>query len=151
VHPADRRCNCPWRVVAAILRVMEAQPNFSENAHDTVRALRAANDAPKLRLRPAPITPAITRVIQQRLGRAIRIRRRMMDLTLQDLAGACGVTFQQVHKYESGLCSMSASQLWCVSLALNVPISYFYESLATPELLVSVDQAETDLNRSAQN
>ena len=35
----------------------------------------------------------------------------MMELTLQDLAGACGVTFQQVHKYESGLCSLSASQL----------------------------------------
>jgi hypothetical protein len=125
---------------------MEAQPDFAETAPKTVGALRAANDAPTLRLRPAPITPAITRIIQQRLGRAIRIRRRMMDLTLQDLAGACGVTFQQVHKYESGLCSMSASQLWCVSLVLGVPVSYFYDALATPELLVSVGADETDLN-----
>ena len=108
--------------------------------------LRPANDAPRVRLRPAPITPAVTRVIQQRLGRAIRIRRRMMDLTLQDLAGSCGVTFQQVHKYESGLCSMSASQLYCVAVALNVPVAYFYESLATPELMVSADEDDQDLD-----
>ena len=120
---------------------MEAQPNYV----DPALALRAANDAPKLRLRPAPITPATTRVIQQRLGRAIRIRRRMMDLTLQDLAGACGVTFQQVHKYESGLCSMSASQLWCVAVALNVPVSYFYDTLATPELMVPADPYDEDV------
>ena len=113
---------------------METQPAYAATAVD----LQAANDTQRLRqrLRPTPITPATTQVIQQRLGRAIRIRRRMMDLTLQDLAGACGVTFQQVHKYESGLCSMSASQLWCVAVALGVPVSYFYESLATPELLV---------------
>jgi hypothetical protein len=122
---------------------MEAQPTYAAGA---LADLRPANDSPKVRLRPAPITPAITQVIQQRLGRAIRIRRRMMDLTLQDLAGACGVTFQQVHKYESGLCSMSASQLWCVAVALNVPVSYFYESLATPELMVSADEVDEDLD-----
>jgi hypothetical protein len=107
---------------------------------DTTLTLRAANDAPSRRLRPAPITPATTRMIQQRLGRAIRIRRRMLDLTLQDLAGACGVTFQQVHKYESGLCSMSASQLYCVAVALKAPPSYFYDSLATPELMVAAHE-----------
>jgi hypothetical protein len=123
---------------------MEAQPTYA--AANSVADLRAANDTPKRRLRPAPITPATTRVIQQRLGRAIRIRRRMLDLTLQDLAGACGVTFQQVHKYESGLCSMSASQLWCVAVALGVPVSYFYDSLATPELMVSADEYEEDLD-----
>lgn len=85
-------------------------------------------------LRPAPISAATTRYVQERLGRAIRQRRRMMDLTLQDLAAACGVTFQQVHKYEAGLCSLSASQLWAISIALGVPVSYFYENLTTPEL-----------------
>jgi len=82
--------------------------------------------------RPAPISPATTRYVQERLGRAIRQRRRMLDLTLQDIAAACGVTFQQVHKYESGLCSLSASQLWAIARALEVPVTYFYESLTTP-------------------
>jgi DNA-binding XRE family transcriptional regulator len=82
--------------------------------------------------RPAPISPATTRYVQERLGRAIRQRRRMLDLTLQDVAATCGVTFQQVHKYESGLCSLSASQLWAIARALEVPVTYFYESLTAP-------------------
>jgi ribosome-binding protein aMBF1 (putative translation factor) len=95
-----------------------------------------ADDAPTsgARLRRALIDPAATRYVQERLGRAIRLRRRMMDLTLQDLAVACGVTFQQVHKYESGLCSLSASQLWSIAQALDVPVTYFYENLAPREV-----------------
>jgi Helix-turn-helix domain len=108
---------------------MEAQHSLSEPALD----LQAANDPPMRRLRPAPITPPATRYIQERLGRAIRLRRRIMDLTLQDLAGACGVTFQQVHKYESGLCSVSAAQLWAIAQELEVPVSYFYEAISPPE------------------
>jgi transcriptional regulator with XRE-family HTH domain len=72
--------------------------------------------------------------VQERLGRAIRRRRRLLDLTLQDLAGACGVTFQQIHKYESGLCSLSASQLWAIAVALKVPVSHFYEALAPQDV-----------------
>lgn len=86
------------------------------------------------RLRQVNINPAATRYVQERLGRAIRHRRRMMELTLQDLAGACGVTFQQVHKYESGLCSLSASQLWAIAQALDVPVAYFYEALAPSDV-----------------
>ncbi len=41
---------------------------------------------------------------------------------------------------------MSASQLWCVSVALNVPVSYFYDTLATPELMVSADEYDEDLD-----
>jgi ribosome-binding protein aMBF1 (putative translation factor) len=90
-------------------------------------------DAPRApRMRSAPINAATARYVQERLGRAIRQRRRMLDLTLQDLSAACGVSFQQVHKYESGLCSLSASQLWAIAAALDVPVSYFYESLAAP-------------------
>jgi predicted transcriptional regulator len=84
-------------------------------------------------IRTAPIDAATTRHVQERLGRAIRMRRRMLDLTLQDVATACGVTFQQVHKYESGLCSVSAAQLWGIAAALEVPIAYFYEILTRPE------------------
>ena len=109
---------------------MEALHIVSDN--DSPRPESRA--ARRMALRPAPISPATTRYVQERLGRAIRQRRRMLDLTLQDLAGACGVTFQQVHKYESGLCSLSASQLWAIAQALQAPVSYFYESLATLEL-----------------
>jgi hypothetical protein len=109
---------------------MEAQHTLNDAA---ALDLGPANDSSPRPLRPAPITPATNRYIQERLGRAIRLRRRMMDMTLEDLARYCGVTFQQVHKYESGLCAMSASQLWSISIALGVPVSHFYENLVTPE------------------
>jgi DNA-binding XRE family transcriptional regulator len=106
---------------------MEAHQTFSDIALDRPAAARS-------HLWAAPIDAATTRYVQERLGRAIRVRRRMMDLTLQDLAGACGVTFQQVHKYESGLCSLSASQLWAIAQALEVPVTYFYENLSAPDV-----------------
>lgn len=104
---------------------MEVQPIYTDLNPDR----RAST-----RLRQANINPAATRYVQERLGRAIRHRRRMLELTLQDLAGACGVTFQQVHKYESGVCSLSASQLWAISQALDVPVTYFYEALAPSDV-----------------
>ena len=113
---------------------MEAQQTYSVIALDRLPAARS-------HLRPVPIDAATTRYVQERLGRAIRLRRRMMDLTLQDLAGACGVTFQQVHKYESGLCSLSASQLWAIAQALEAPVTYFYENLSAPDVW-SADGAE---------
>jgi ribosome-binding protein aMBF1 (putative translation factor) len=106
---------------------MEVHQLYSEAPSDTAPTASS-------RLRHALIGPAATRYVQERLGRAIRLRRRMMDLTLQDLAAACGVTFQQVHKYESGLCSLSASQLWAIAQALEVPVTYFYETLAPREV-----------------
>jgi hypothetical protein len=107
--------------------------NMQQTLDESTLELQAANDASR-RLRPAPITPATNRYIQERLGRAIRQRRRMLDMTLDDLAQHCGVTFQQVHKYESGLCAMSASQLWCIAMALEAPVSYFYDSLSAPAM-----------------
>ena len=77
----------------------------------------------------APFTAATVRHIQERVGVAIRRRRRMMDLTLQNLAASCGVTFQQIQKYECGACSISAAQLWSIAVALDVPVAYFYDAV----------------------
>lgn len=104
---------------------MEAQHAFADLTLPQARAPR---------LRTVRIDAQTNRYVQERLGRAIRVRRRMMDLTLQDLAGVCGVTFQQVHKYESGLCSLSASQLWAIAQTLDVPVTYFYENLDAPDV-----------------
>jgi hypothetical protein len=70
--------------------------------------------------------------LQVRIGAAIRRRRRAVEVTLSQLAGVCGVSFQQVQKYESGACSISAAQLWTLAQALAVPIAYFYEAAADP-------------------
>lgn len=71
--------------------------------------------------------------IQEGIGIAIRRRRRLIDMTLRDLADACGVSFQQIHKYEAGACSVSAVQLWKIAAALGVPVAYFFERLSATE------------------
>lgn len=62
------------------------------------------------------------------VGRRIRTRRAMLELTQERLADSLGITFQQVQKYERGTNRVSASRLHQFSQLLEVPISYFYES-----------------------
>ncbi len=85
------------------------------------------------RLRSIRMSTAATQQIQADIGVAIRRRRRLIDMTLRALADACGVSFQQIHKYEAGQCSVSAVQLWRIGRALDVPISYFFERVKTPD------------------
>lgn len=74
-------------------------------------------------------------LIDIHLGRRLRRRRRILGLTQQQLAGACGVRFQQIQKYECAANRMSAARLWQLSEVLEVPISYFYEGLGQEALL----------------
>ena len=83
--------------------------------------------------RPMRLSAAATQQIQLDIGTAIRRRRRLIDMTLRALADACGVSFQQIHKYEAGQCSVSAVQLWRIGRALDVPITYFFERVKTPD------------------
>jgi transcriptional regulator with XRE-family HTH domain len=68
-------------------------------------------------------------VIDIHLGRRLRRRRRILGLTQQQLASACGVRFQQIQKYECAANRMSAARLWQLSEVLEIPVSYFYEGL----------------------
>lgn len=67
--------------------------------------------------------------IDVHLGRRLRRRRRLLGLTQQELAGSCGVRFQQIQKYECAANRMSAARLWQLAEVLEVPVSYFYEGL----------------------
>jgi len=70
--------------------------------------------------------------IDDHLGRRLRRRRRLLGLTQQQVAEACGVGFQQIQKYECGANRMSAARLWQLARALEVPVGYFYEGLDPP-------------------
>ncbi len=43
------------------------------------------------------------------------------------LAGAVGITFQQLQKYETGANRVTAGRLFDLAHALNMPVTYFYE------------------------
>jgi transcriptional regulator with XRE-family HTH domain len=61
------------------------------------------------------------------VGARIRLRRRLLGVTQQQLAEALGLTFQQVQKYERGTNRVSASKLYDIALTLEAPISFFFE------------------------
>ena len=68
--------------------------------------------------------------IDVHLGRRLRRRRRLLGLTQQELAAACGVRFQQIQKYECAANRMSAARVWQLAEVLEVPVAYFYEGFA---------------------
>lgn len=63
------------------------------------------------------------------VGQKIRHRRWLTGMTQQQLASACSIKFQQIQKYENGANRVSASRLYEISNALNVPPEYFFEGL----------------------
>lgn len=60
------------------------------------------------------------------IGGRIRTRRDLKGVTQAELAKACGVTFQQIQKYERGTNRVSCARLLDISRCLDAPISYFY-------------------------
>lgn len=60
------------------------------------------------------------------VGKRIRHRRWLVGMTQQQLAEQVGIKFQQIQKYETGANRVSASRLWDISEALDVPVSFFF-------------------------
>jgi transcriptional regulator with XRE-family HTH domain len=65
--------------------------------------------------------------IDRHVGGRVRLRRTLVGMSQEQLGARLGLTFQQVQKYEKGSNRISASRLWEIASALNVPISYFYD------------------------
>ena len=60
------------------------------------------------------------------VGRKLRQRRWLMGMTQQQLADRVGIKFQQIQKYETGANRVSASRLWEIARALEVPLERFF-------------------------
>ena len=69
--------------------------------------------------------------IDLHIGQRVRHRRWLLGMTQQQLAQAVGIRFQQIQKYESGANRISASRLWDLSRALEMPVSFFFDGLET--------------------
>ncbi|HEX8900880.1 helix-turn-helix transcriptional regulator [Vitreimonas sp.] len=67
--------------------------------------------------------------IDLHVGKRLRRRRRLLGLTQQQLAESIGIRFQQIQKYECGANRVTASRLYELAVALNVPVNYFFEGL----------------------
>ena len=63
------------------------------------------------------------------VGRRIRARRQSLGKSQTELGDVVGVKFQQIQKYETGQNRVSASRLWAIAEALDVPIVHFFEGI----------------------
>lgn len=61
------------------------------------------------------------------VGKRVRQRRWMKGVTQQQLGNEVGIKFQQIQKYETGMNRVSASRLWDIAEALDVPVNFFFE------------------------
>ena len=71
----------------------------------------------------------MTHPVDVHVGKRVRHRRWLIGMTQQQLAERVGIKFQQIQKYETGANRISASRLWDIADALEVPVSFFFEGL----------------------
>jgi len=75
------------------------------------------------------------------LGAAVRIRRRTIGLSQEALASQCGVSFQQIQKYENGANRISFSRLVQIARALQCRVVDLMAALDAPD-----DGAQEEIN-----
>lgn len=77
----------------------------------------------------SPITdaknPKSTTEFDKSLGARLRFVRKLRGLTQTDLARICGLTFQQIQKYESGANRLPISRMMLISGKLDMSPSFF--------------------------
>ena len=72
----------------------------------------------------------MTHPVDVHVGKRIRHRRWLIGMTQQQLAEQVGIKFQQIQKYETGANRVSASRLWDIAEALDIPVSFFFEGIS---------------------
>jgi transcriptional regulator with XRE-family HTH domain len=82
------------------------------------------------------------------IGRKIRALRLQRGLSQTSLAGAIGLTFQQVQKYEKGTNRVSAGRLQKIADLLDTPITFFYRGMGAPTRKRETDGAGLALVQS---
>jgi len=91
----------------------------------------------------------MTHPVDMHVGARIVAIRLAKGLNQSDLARHLGLSFQQVQKYEKGSNRISASKLWELSVLLAVPISAFFEGLASDDGEPVVLEAPADTNTAS--
>lgn len=68
---------------------------------------------------------SMTHSIDKLVGTRIRHGRWMIETTQAQLGNAVGCTFQEIQIYEAGATRVSASRLWDIAAALDLPSPMF--------------------------
>lgn len=79
--------------------------------------------------RPSPYREEILAwdPIDLHIGRRVRLRRSVLAMPPEELAGALRVTREQVALFEAGELPVPAARLWDLAKVLDVPLEYFFQ------------------------
>ena len=66
------------------------------------------------------------------VGERLRLRRRLLGLTQEQLADDADLSPQQIHKYETGQSQLSAARLIQFGLLLDVDVTWFFDGITDP-------------------
>ena len=67
--------------------------------------------------------------VDQHIAQRILLRRNMLGMSQTDLARRCGISFQQIQKYETAGNRIPAARLFDLSQALETPVAFFFSGL----------------------
>jgi len=70
-------------------------------------------------------------IIDEIVGRNIRIYRLAKGLSQTNLGNKLGITFQQIQKYEKGTNRVGSGRLYQIGIVLNVSVMSFFEGVET--------------------
>lgn len=67
--------------------------------------------------------------VDEHIAQRLQLRRIMLGMTQSDLAKKCGISFQQIQKYETAACRIPASRLFDLSQAMETSVAFFFMGL----------------------
>ena len=73
--------------------------------------------------------PGLINEIDKHIAQRVQLRRVMLGMSQSDLAKKCGISFQQIQKYETAGNRIPAARLFDLSQALETPVAFFFSGL----------------------
>jgi len=76
-----------------------------------------------------PRKAGLINTVDCHIAQRLQLRRVMLGMTQSDLAKRCGISFQQIQKYETAGNRIPASRLFDLSQALETSVAFFFSGL----------------------
>jgi transcriptional regulator with XRE-family HTH domain len=76
-----------------------------------------------------PVADEGVDTINTHVCQRMKAKRILRDMSQERLAKALGISYQQLQRYESGKSRLPCSMLYRAALALDVPLTYFFETV----------------------
>ncbi len=73
--------------------------------------------------------PVVINEVDSHIAQRLLLRRVMLGYSQSDLAKKCGISFQQIQKYETAGNRIPASRLFDLSQALETSVAFFFSGL----------------------